>query len=76
MGDTVVFTTDFVACPRIAYSKYNDQFIFDLNRYGIADFVASHYEDPYKETLEEPYCNFKKSVKEDYTLNHINFIEN
>lgn len=77
IGDTFEFTTNYLACPRIAYAYYNDKFIFDLGRIAISDFVKEYYPNDYKkENIEAHFKGFKISIKEDYEINHINFIEN
>ena len=77
VNEDVVFTTNFIAAPRIAYCKYKDKFVFDLGRENVVAFVKKYYPNNYlKETLEEPYSRLKKSVQDDFIYNHIEFIEN
>ena len=77
VGDDIVFTTNYVSCPRIAYCYYEEKFIFDLGNDGISCFLSKFFpNDMFQEVVNEPYCLFKDSVKKDYTYKHINFIEN
>ena len=76
VDDNIEFTSNYVSCPRIAYSIINGKFIFDLGR-RIVDFVYENYpNDCFQVVLEEPYCEFKQSVLEDYKVKHVEFIEN
>ena len=77
VGQDIIFTSNYVSCPRIAFSVYNDEFVYDLGVSGIMNFVNNKFPgDIFKEVVEKPYCLFKESVKKDYKINHINFIEN
>jgi len=77
VNDVVVFECNYVAAPRIAYSNFDDDFIFDLGSNGIVSFINKHYpNDTVQAVSEEPYSQFKQSVKKDYELKHVSFIEN
>ena len=75
--DCVIITSNYVACPRVAYCRVGEDFIFDLADDDIREFVKEHYpDDYYKDVVEEPYSRFKPSVKKDYNMNHVEYIEN
>jgi len=77
VNGTIVFTTDFMACPRIAYCNLGVDFIFDLGRKDIQNFVWLYFPNDYlKEEGENEYSFLPKSVAEDYEYKHIEFIEN
>ena len=77
IGQDIVFTTNYVSCPRIAYCITNDNFIFDLGYEAISSFVSDRFNgDTFKEVEEEPCIYFKESVRKDYKIKHIDFIEN
>lgn len=77
VGEDIVFTTDFFACPRIAYCVVENEFVFDLDRDKIQEFIRNHFPNDYiKNELEEPYNHWAKSVQGDYWYKHIQFIEN
>ncbi len=74
--DTIEFTTNHLGCPRIVYCIFESNYVFDLGRDYVKYFVRDHFEDYNKEITEEPQIYFKKSVKEDYETNHVEYIEN
>ena len=77
IGEDIVFTTNYVACPRIAFCIKDDNFIYDLGKDEIRTFVMRYWPYDYEQdVLEEPYSLFKTSVKQDYVIKHVNFIEN
>lgn len=75
--DKIIFTTNYVSCSRIAFSKYDNNFIFDLGNTAIKNFIETYFPEDTQKTVDEaPYCRFKQSVRKDYELNHVEFIEN
>ena len=55
VNDTFVFTTNFLTCPRIAFSRFEDKFIFDLNINEAISFVAKYDPNDFtKEVNEQP----------------------
>lgn len=73
----IVVICNYISAPRIAYCYYEEEFIFDLGNEAILDFVNRHFpNDVVQEVNEEPYSLFKESVKKDYKIKHIQFIEN
>ena len=77
--DKIIFTSNYVACPRIAYIIKNNKFVFDLGNKGILNFLENEYpSDMYKDenSLEEPYSLFINSIKKGYFFNHVGYIEN
>lgn len=75
VGDDIVFTTNFIAAPRIAYSISGNEFIFDFAQKQITKFVSDHFDGDI--FYPEPTRNFiSKYATDDYRIKHISFIEN
>ena len=79
IDNKIIFSSNYVACPRIAYIIKNNKFVFDLGNSGIQEFLEREYpNDMYndEDSLEEPYRSFINSIKKDYHFKHVHYIEN